>query len=131
MDIVLAGVAKGYFGLALIDAFAGAVAVGVPVASDVARAVLQAATLAARIEVVRAVMPAAEGFFVVAALGLFAALDLGGVGLFFLELALVCSPAQPAHRGFHIAMPPTEVTATDYALGRRGTNTYGDWTFTS
>src|SRR5436190_8647845 len=60
VQIDLARVAKRDFRLALVDASAGAVAVVVPVPADVARAIGEAATLAARVERVGALVPAAQ-----------------------------------------------------------------------
>src|SRR5687768_3339375 len=97
MQIMLARFAEGDFRLALVDATAGAVAVGVAVTSYMARAIGVATTLAAGVKKVGAVVPAAQAQFIIAAFGLFTALDLGGGGGLLLQLVAVDAPTVPAY----------------------------------
>jgi hypothetical protein len=82
VQIVLAGLAEGYFGLALVDTTAGAIAVAVTVATNMAGAIGVAAALTTGVEQVGAIVPTAQALFVVAALSLLTALYFGrGSGL--------------------------------------------------
>lgn len=96
-----------------------------------ARAVRKAATLAACVEHLRAFVPAAHPLFVVAALGFFAALYLGGLRGFLAKLLSISGPAKTADGNVRAAVLATEVAATDYALCRRGPETDCDWAFTA
>jgi hypothetical protein len=78
MKVVFASLAKGDFSLALVDAAAGAVAVAVAVAANMAGAIRVAAPLAAGIKLIGAVVPTAQARFVIPPLGFFTTLDFGG-----------------------------------------------------
>ncbi|HKP54192.1 MAG TPA: hypothetical protein VJ183_16260 [Chloroflexia bacterium] len=128
MEVVLAGVAKGYFGLTPVDALPGAVTIAVAMPARVLRAIGVAASLAPDVEGIGAVVPTAQPFFVIAALRLFTPLDLGCLGGLLLQLAAIGSAAETAYGRLDVAMTGTEVAATDDTLGRRGTETYCDGT---
>jgi len=88
VEVVLAGVAQGHFGLTPVDALPGAVAIAVAMSARVLGAVGVAATLAPDIEGIGAV---------VAALGLLTPLDLGCLGGLLLQLAAIGSAAETAY----------------------------------
>src|SRR4029079_11276721 len=129
VQIHLAGIAEGDFGLPFVDPPAGAVAIVIPVAGHVLGAVGQAAALAARIERVGTFVPTAQVFFRVAPLGLLPALNLGLLAGLGPDLHLVYARAQAADRGLDVAVPVTEVAATNHALGRRRSETNSYRTF--
>jgi|GEM_PF-3765198 len=87
-----------------------------------------AAPLTPDIERIGAVIPAAQSLFVVAALRLLTPLDLSCLGGLLLQLMAVGGAAETANGCLDVTVPGTEVAATDDTLGRRGTETYGDWT---
>jgi len=121
VEIIFAGIAERNLCLPLVDALSGPVAVAIAVSTNVLRAIRVAATLATRIECVRAIVPAAQPLFVIAPLSLFSTLDFSGLCGFLFELVAIGSTAKPAYRRLYIAVMGTEVAATDDALGRRGT----------
>ncbi|MBF6612337.1 MAG: hypothetical protein IVW55_04335 [Chloroflexi bacterium] len=99
-------------------------------AADVARAVREAAALAASIELVRTILPATETFFAVAAFRFLSALHLGHLTGLVLQFMPVRRSAKAAYRHLGIAMLDTEVATADYTLGRRSAKTDCNWTFT-
>jgi hypothetical protein len=129
VEVVLASVAEGNFGLATIDALAGPVAVAVAVPPDMLRTIRVAAALTTSIQGVGAIIPTAKPLFIIAPLCFLTSLDFGGLGCLYLKLVAVSRPAQPAHRCFRVTVPGTEVAATDDTLSRRVTETYRNWTF--
>ncbi len=128
VEVVLAGITQGHFGLTPVDAFPGAIAIAVAVPACVLGAIGVAATLTADVEEVGTIIPSAQPFFVIAPLGLLTSLDLGCLGGFLLQLVAVGRAAETADGRLDVAVPGTEVAATDDTLGRRGTETYCDWT---
>ncbi|HUP28241.1 MAG TPA: hypothetical protein VM409_07385 [Chloroflexia bacterium] len=124
MHIVLAGITQCHLGLPPVDTLSRSVPIRILVTADVRWTVREPAPFAASIERVGAIVPAAQTFLIVAALGFFAPLYLGCLSRLFPQLSLVGCPAQAANRGFNVAMLSTEVAATDYTLGRRGAETY-------
>jgi len=128
---MLAGIAEGHFGLAFVDTLTRSIAIAVAIAAYMSGAIGKTAALAARVHIVRAIVPAAKILFEVATCCFFSSLHFGRLRGLGLQLVSIFRAAEPAHGGFDIAMHAAEVTATYYALGRRSSETYSDWAFTS